>query len=105
MLSVIKSLLLKVIDDIDSGNSKIPEDKEMEIIKYIKSFTDTTQRISKYKACEYLNISRATFDNYVREGKLPQGKKVAGFKELSWTKRDLDDFILKYKNSHNTLGV
>lgn len=105
MLSVIKNLLLKVIDDIDSGNSKIPEDKEMEIIKYIKSFTDTTQRISKYKACEYLNISRATFDNYVREGKLPKGKKVAGFKELSWTKRDLDDFILKYKNSHNTLGV
>jgi predicted DNA-binding transcriptional regulator AlpA len=103
MLSVIKNLLLKVIDDIDSGNSKIPEDKEMEIIKYIKSFTDTTQRISKYKACEYLNISRATFDNYVREGKLPKGKKVAGFKELSWTKRDLDDFILKYKNSHNTL--
>lgn len=103
MLSVIKNLLLKVIDDIDSGNSKIPEDKEMEIIKYIKSFTDTTQRISKYKACEYLNISRATFDNYVREGKLPKGKKVAGFKELSWAKRDLDDFILKYKNSHNTL--
>ena len=92
MLKVIKELLLKVVDNIDSGNSNISEDEGMEIIGIIKEFTDKTQRMSKYKACQYLNVSRATFDNYVREGKLPKGEKAAGFKELSWDKKTLDNF-------------
>ena len=54
--------------------------------------------MSKYQACKYLNISRATFDNYVREGSIPRGKKEAGFKELFYTKKDLDDFVRKAKN-------
>lgn len=97
MLKVIKDLLLKVIDNIDSGNSNISEEEGIEIIGMIKTLTDKTQRLSKYKACEYLNVSRATFDNYVREGKLPKGKKVAGFNELSWTKKELDEYKKKFK--------
>lgn len=97
MLKVIKELLLKVIDNIDSGNSNISEDEQIEIIGIIKELTDKTQRLSKYKACEYLNVSRATFDNYVREGKLPKGKKVAGFNELSWTKKELDEYKKRFK--------
>ena len=53
----------------------------------------------KYAACRYLNMSRATFDNYVRTGKLPKGKHEIGFKELSYSKKDLDEFIKKYKQS------
>lgn len=97
MLKIIKDLLLKVVDNIDSGNSNISEDEGVEIIGMIKELTDKTQRLSKYKACEYLNVSRATFDNYVREGKLPKGKKVAGFNELSWTKKELDEYKKKFK--------
>lgn len=97
MLKVIKELLLKVIDNIDSGNSNISEEEGVEIIGMIKTLTDKTQRLSKYKACEYLNVSRATFDNYVREGKLPKGKKVAGFNELSWTKKELDEYKKRFK--------
>lgn len=40
-------------------------------------------------------MSRATFDNYIREGKLPKGKKEAGFKELFWIKKELDEYINK----------
>ena len=94
MLKVIKNLLLRIIDDIDSGNSNIDENQGYEIIDCIKRFTDRTERLSKYQACKYLNVSRATFDNYVREAKLPKGKKVAGFKELSWSKKDLDDNVI-----------
>ena len=54
--------------------------------------------MSKYQACMYLHISRATFDNYVREGSIPRGKKEAGFKELFYTKKDLDAFVEKMKN-------
>ena len=42
-----------------------------------------------------MNVSRATFDNYVREGKLPRGKHEIGFKELSWSKKELDEFVKK----------
>lgn len=45
-----------------------------------------------------LNVSRATFDNYVREGKLPRGKHEIGFKELSWNRKTLDEFIRRNKH-------
>lgn len=93
MLKVIKELLLKIIDDIDAGNSNINEEDALKLVSVVKELTDKTKRLSKYQACQYLNVSRATFDNYVREGRLPRGKHEAGFKELSWSKKDLDNFI------------
>lgn len=45
-------------------------------------------------------FSRATFDNLVREGKLPRGQKVTGFKELFWIEKDFDDFIKSRKNDN-----
>ena len=95
MLRVIRSLLLKIVDDIDAGNSNISEGEALEIVDSLKRFTDKEKRLSKYAACEYLNVSRATFDNYVREGKLPRGKHEIGFKELSWSKKELDEFVKK----------
>ena len=97
MLNTIRNLLLEIVDNIDTGNSKIPEDQQLELLDCIRHFTDKTERLSKYKACEYLNVSRATFDNYVRDCKLPKGKKVAGFNELSWSKKELDEYIKKYR--------
>lgn len=93
MLGVIRNLLVKIIDNIDSGNSNLTEGEALELAKVLQSYTDKTIKMSKYQACQYLNISRATFDNYVRECKLPRGKKEAGFKELFWTQKDLDELI------------
>lgn len=95
MLKIIRNLLAKIVDDIDCGNSKASEDEQLELLKYLQAFTDKTFKMSKYQACQYLNMSRASFDNYVREGKLPRGKKEAGFKELFWTQKDLDAFKRK----------
>lgn len=97
MLSVIRKLLVNIIENIDTGNSNISEAEEFEVIEIIRRFTDKTERLSKYEACKYLNVSRATFDNYVRDCKLPKGKKVAGFNELSWSKIELDEYIKKYR--------
>lgn len=98
MLKVLRSHLLKIIDDIDAGNSKISDEEElMKTIDVIKELTNKEKGLSKYKACQYLNISRATFDNYVRAGKIPRGVHEAGFKELRWYKKDLDNFIRKEK--------
>lgn len=97
MLNVIKEQLLKIIENIDAGNSNISEEDAINTLKYIRELTDQDKRLSKYQACQYLNISRSSFDNYVREGKLPKGKKEAGFKELYWSKRELDNYV-KNKN-------
>lgn len=89
MLQTIKKLLLGVVSEIDAGNSNIDEEEALEIVKVLKESLRKDVPMSKYQAYTYLNISRATFDNLVREGKLPRGKKIAGFKELVWLKKDL----------------
>ena len=93
MLKIIRNLLLKIVDNIDAGNSNLSEKEALQAIDDLKELTNKEKRLSKYESCRYLNVSRATFDNYVRAGKLPRGKHEAGFKELSWSKKDLDTFI------------
>lgn len=91
MLQIIRSLLQQIINDIDSNNSNISERQQFEFIKFIQKIN--TKELSKLEAAEYIGVSRATFDNYVREGLIPKGQKRTGFKELSWNKCDLDEFL------------
>lgn len=93
MIKIIKKYLLQMVDDIDAGNTNLTDEEAIKFVATLREYTDRTKRLSKYQACKYLNVSRATFDNYVRAGKLPRGKHEAGFKELSWSKKDLDNFI------------
>lgn len=95
MLSVIRNILEKMLNDIDSGNSNITEEEGHQIINMLSNINEN--RISKYQACQYLNISRAKFDNLVREGKLPEGKHQAGFKEKYWKKSEILKYITKDK--------
>lgn len=97
MLDIIKEQLLKIVADIDAGNSNADEEELLSIAKALKKYTRKDTPMSKYQAYTYLNISRATFDNLVKEGKLPRGKKTAGFKELSWTKRDLNQYLKSFR--------
>ena len=92
MLQVIKRLLLKIVDDIDAGNSELSEKEMVEVIDSLKRYNFREKYISKYQAYTYLNISRAKFDNLVREGMLPRGKKIEGFKELQWSLKEIKDF-------------
>ena len=96
LVNVIKKLLLQIIDDLDAGNSNISEEEGEQIIEAIQKFSRKDEGISKYDACRYLNVSRATFDNKVKEGVIPEGKHIAGFKEKRWYKKDLN---LAIKNS------
>lgn len=90
MLKILRNLLEQLINDIDSGNSNINKEQELEIVQFIQKFT--SKELSKLEAADYLGISRATFDNYVNNGWIPKGTKRMGFKELSWRKCDLDKF-------------
>lgn len=97
MLDIIRKLLLEIINDIDTDNSNITDSEAQTIINYLRDLRDLRDpKISKYQACQYLNVSRATFDNLVREGVIPKGQKQVGFKELFWRKGDLKTLL---KNS------
>lgn len=90
----LRKTLINLLNVVDSDNSNYTDSELEEILDTINRITNTRNRLSKYQACEYIGISRATFDNYIREGKLPKGDKTPGFKELSW---DLGT-IKKFKN-------
>lgn len=95
MLQAVKKELQLIIDNIDSGNSNLTEEECITIVDTIKRLSQKERLISKYQAYTYLNVSRATFDRMVQEGRLPKGKKIAGFKELFWNERQIKDYIKK----------
>ena len=73
MIKIIKQLLLKVIQDIDAGNSNINEEDAMEII---------TQNSYKYFECSALTgnnvneiINSLLDDIIIRDQLLPEMKK------------------------------
>ena len=89
MIRLLRDILAEIVDKIDTGNSNISQDDAAMVVGVLKQYTDNERRISKYEACQILGVSRATFDNMVREGKLPRGEHQIGFKELSWKKSDI----------------
>ena len=93
MLKIIRNQLAEIVNKIDAGNSNLSYEDQLKVFKTIQMLTQGDQRMSKVMACDYLGVSRATFDNYVRNGFIPKGIKEDGFKELSWNKSDLDIFL------------
>ena len=89
-LEILKMALSQLVGNIDSGNSNASDEQIDEMLDIINKTTNTQNKLSKYQACKYLNISRATFDNWVKDGKVPKGRKEQGFKDLFWVKEDLD---------------
>ena len=96
MLQLIKTILQKFIDDIDADNTNLSFEQECQILR-ILSNVDSGQdnEMNKTQAADYLGVSRATFDNYVRDGFIPKGKQIGNFKELRWYKSDLDIYLTK----------
>jgi len=88
-MSSLKKLIVKLLretaDKIDVGNSELTDSEAMEIMSVLSH-----QVMSKEDACIYMNMSRSKFDDLVREGKLPKGRKRRGFKELVFYKDELD---------------
>ena len=92
MLKIIRSILQKFIDDIDADNSNLSYEEQCNIIRVLSNVGNPYE-MSKTQAADYIGVCRATFDNYIRDGLLPRGKKIEGFKELRWYKCDLDLFL------------
>ena len=87
--TVLANLLRQVADELEEGKFLCDDIELMNSISALASFK-SGQTLSKAQACDHLNISRSTFDAYVKSGILPKGKKTAGFKELAWHVSELD---------------
>ena len=98
MLQAVRKALQLIIDNIDSSNSNLNEEECIAIVDTIKRLSQKEKLISKYQAYTYLNVSRATFDRLVQEGRLPKGKKIAGFKELFWDERQIREYMKKERH-------
>ena len=79
--------LRELADKFDAGNTNISEEQSIQLLSLLAN-----EELSKDQACSFLNIQRSKFDKLVREKKLPKGRKVRGFKELRWNKKDLMKF-------------
>lgn len=96
MLQLIKTLLQQYIDNIDAGNSNLSYEQQCNIIRILSNVdSGEDNEINKTEAADYIGVSRATFDNYVKDGFIPKGRQVGRFKELRWYKSDLDIFLMK----------
>lgn len=87
-MQTLKKIIVRLLRDtankIDAGNCEISEEEAMAIINNM-----THIALSKEMACNHLNMSRSKFDDLVRQGKLPEGRKRVGFKEKVWYKDEL----------------
>ena len=102
LIQLLRSELIAIIKRIDNGDCDISDvDDVNEVITVLRKTTHRDKPMSKYAACKYLHVSRATFDNYVADGKIPPGHHEQGFKELSWYKKDLDEYKEKYRKVKN----
>lgn len=102
---LVGKLLIEYGNKILSGECELNDD---ELENLVHEFAH--ERLTKEQACTLLNMSRSKFDDYVAKHKLPEGKKIRGFKELIWyrdellTRRDnlaKLDMIHKLKNLMN----
>lgn len=93
---VVTKLLRETADKIDSGNCELNEEQAMDIMSVLGH-----EVLSKDEACSYLNLSRSRFDDLVREGKIPKGKKRRGFKELIFYKDELEVALRRLKNEES----
>ena len=75
----LSKLLREIADKLDNNNSEIEEEQALEIMKLVAHYP-----ISKERAAIELHIHPSRFDTLVREGKIPKGRKIIGFKEKRW---------------------
>lgn len=66
MLQLIKQILLKFVEDIDSGKCDMPHDKMWTLLNLLRTIDNPNEKLTKTQAAEYLNISVSMFEKLVQ---------------------------------------
>ena len=99
MLKVIRGQIVRILDDIDTGNSNLTPEQTIQVAEFLNEMTTTKKLYNRTKAAEYLNCSVQSLDLYRKDGTLEEGKKEKGG-VIQWTKKQLDDCIERRRNDN-----
>ena len=83
---IVGKLLIEYGTNITNGTSHASLDECVNILSSVAHV-----EMSKEEVCDFLNLSRSRFDDLVRDGTFPRGKKVKHKNNLIWYK---DEIIL-----------
>ena len=98
MLKELRDLLMKIVNDIDSGNSNINESQTIEIASAIGELVSrynkpkVPNKLTRLEACRHLRISETKFNMLRRKGLISEGIKKAG-DVRKWSIEELDKYI------------
>ena len=95
-LELLKLSLLQLVNDIDSGNSNISEHQQKEVLSFIQRLLSPD--LTKLESADQIGVCRATFDNYIKKGLIPEGEHHRGSNELRWKRYDLDNYLNNKNN-------
>ena len=88
MKDTLKNLLVregrKLLDNIDAGNTNLTEDEAVDLLDMF-----THIAVGKQEAQNIVGFQKSRFDDYVRMGMIPKGRKRKHFKDLAWYKDEL----------------
>lgn len=94
MRNLIAKLLKQKAAEIENGTSNLNSEGCYKVLNYLNLLENGDQEMTKTEAADYMNVSRATFENYVRLNKIPKGIRLhENSKLLFWYKSDLDNYL------------
>ena len=99
---------MKIVNDIDSGNSNIDESQTIEIASAIGELVSRynkpkiPNKLTRLEACRHLRVSETKFNMLRRKGLISEGTKKAG-DVRKWSIEELDKYIME--NNVNTLVI
>jgi len=84
------------VTSIDAGNTKVTEEEERALLSSLKEIA--SPYISTYTAIRMTGLKKSEFYELIRQGKLPKGEHIQGFKEIHFNKAKLIDAIRELKS-------
>ena len=85
-------LMRKTADDLEVGNSNLSEEEQIDLMSMF-----CHKALTKKEACDVIHLQRSRFDDLVRLGVIPRGKKLRNRKELIWYEDELRAIDIKDK--------
>lgn len=86
-------LLQQAITDIKADRCNMSEEEASALMDALANIKQ-----NKAQAASFVNLSESQFDNEVKVGRLPEGKKLyRGDQHKYWTKRDLICYIKRWR--------
>ena len=94
-LQMLDDAIMEIHDRIKSGRCLTNKLTIMQMNSFLRMLCNKDEGMSFAEACSYTQIRPSTFRKYVKDGKLPEGRKRKGFTEKFWYAKDLDEYIDK----------